>query len=165
MKSIVMALSAATLAHGSPATAAQQQQAAAPKAVTRAQFAARLDQSFSANDANHDGQLNAAEVQAVQNHELQQAQAQLRTRAEAQFRVLDTNKDGQLSLQEFVSGAVAGLKPNVTPEQLIAKLDTNHDGKISAAEFKAPQLQGFDKIDTNHDGVITPQEAAAAQRR
>jgi Ca2+-binding EF-hand superfamily protein len=57
------------------------------------------------------------------------------------------------------------LKPNVTPEQLIAKLDTNHDGKISAAEFKAPQLQGFDKIDTNHDGVITPQEAAAAQRR
>jgi Ca2+-binding EF-hand superfamily protein len=87
-------------------------------------------------------------------------QAAARAKLEAEFKQLDTNHDGQLSMQEFL--AIATVRPNQTPQQLVQQFDTNHDGKISAQEFRAVRLQIFDKADTNHDGVITPAEAAAA---
>jgi Ca2+-binding EF-hand superfamily protein len=133
----------------------------APQPVSRATVAAQADSGFAAADTNHDGSLNMAEVQALENSELQKVQAALRARAQAQFKALDTNKDGQLSLAEF-SAALPTVKVAETPAQVIQKIDTNHDGKISAAEFKAPRLAVFDRADTNHDGTLTPAEAQAA---
>lgn len=147
----------AMLALAAPSLAQQR----APQAVTRAAVASKLDNAFAAADTNHDGSLSAAEVQALEDKELQQVQANLRARALAQFKALDTNKDGQLSLQEF-SASIPTVKANETGAQLLQKLDANHDGKVTAAEFRAPRLQQFDRVDLNHDGIVTPEEERRA---
>ena len=154
----------ATLSLASPA-ASQQQGSAQPKPVTRTAVAAKLDGAFAAADTNHDGFLSAAEVQALENSELEKVQAALRARAAAQFKALDTNKDGQLSFQEFAA-ATPNVRANETPAVLLQRLDTNHDGKVSAAEYRAPTLAKFDKVDLNHDGTVTPDEErrAASQK-
>ncbi|WP_341631356.1 EF-hand domain-containing protein [Sphingomonas agri] len=141
--------------------AAQQQGSAQPKPVSRTAVAAKLDGAFAAADTNHDGFLSVAEVQALENAELQKVQAALRARAAAQFKALDTNKDGQLSFQEFAA-ATPNVKANDTPAVLLQKWDTNHDGKVSAAEYRAPTLAKFDKVDLNHDGIVTPDEERRA---
>jgi 5-hydroxyisourate hydrolase-like protein (transthyretin family) len=131
-----------------------------PKSVSRSEFIAQTDTAFAQVDTNHDGFISASEMQAAQQRDLEKVQAAARAKLEAEFKQLDTNHDGQLSMQEFL--AIATVRPNQTPQQLVQQFDTNHDGKISAQEFRAVRLQIFDKADTNHDGVITPAEAAAA---
>lgn len=140
--------------------AAAAPQNATPKPITRAGVSSNLDSTFAAADTNHDGYLSGAEIQVVQNRDMQQVSAQLRARLQANFKQLDTNKDGQLSFQEYA--ASAGVKLNVTAAQVMQRLDTNHDGKVSAAEFKAPNLALFDRADLNHDGTVTPDEARRA---
>jgi Ca2+-binding EF-hand superfamily protein len=140
-----------------PASAQQRQQ---PQPISRTQFVSQLNTAFATMDTNHDGSLSLAEVQAGQQRDLAKVQAAARAKLEAQFRQLDTNHDSQLSLQEFE--AVATVRANSTPQQILQQFDTNHDGKVSAAEFNAPRLRQFEAADTNHDGTVTPAEAAAA---
>jgi Ca2+-binding EF-hand superfamily protein len=156
-RSIFLASAAAVFALGSAANAQQ----AAPKPVTRAELVAKLDSGFRDMDSNHDGVLSANEVQALQSKQLQELQVQARTKLQTQFKQLDTNKDGQLSFAEFA--AVATVKANQTPAQLIQQFDTNKDGKISADEFRNPRVAAFNKVDANHDGTVTPEELRAAQ--
>ena len=155
---------AASAALGSPAVS-QQSAAPTPKPISRSDVSSKLDTAFAAADANHDGSLNAAELGAMQQKSLQQMQTRARTELLAKFNQLDTNKDGRLSPEEFA--AIATVRPNQTPEQILQKLDTNHDGKVSRDEARATELTAFDKLDANHDGVISVQEQAAAraQRR
>ena len=158
MNNIVTAIAALAAASG-PAVA--QTQPAAPtaaKPMTRAQFVAQSDSAFAANDANHDGFINVAELQAAQSRDLQRVQAAAQARLQAEFKMLDTNHDGQLSQAEFL--AVARVRANETPQQMLQALDTNHDGKVSADEFRGARMQQFNKADANRDGVVTPQEAA-----
>lgn len=142
-----------------PATAPA---AAAPKPMTRAEFLGNVKARFEAMDANHDGVLDATEVTAAQQKELQQANAIEAQRAAAEFARLDTNHDGQLSKAEFMAAAPA-VKANQTPQQIIGGFDANKDGKISLEEYQARPLASFNRIDTNHDGVISPQELEAAR--
>jgi hypothetical protein len=136
--------------------------AQAPKSTTRAQFVASVQQRFNAMDTNHDGVVDANEVAAMQQRELQQARAVEQQRLTAEFNKLDTNKDGQLSKAEFMAAA-PDLKPRVTPQQVIAQVDSNKDGKISFQEFEAGPLASFNNVDANHDGTVTPQEIQAAR--
>ena len=142
--------------------AAQQQQQ--PRSVSRVTVAAQLDSAFAAADINHDGSVNAGEIEATNNRELEGARAAARTKLQAQFKQLDTNKDGQLSFQEFLAMAPA-LKATESPDQLLQRLDANHDGKVTAAEFRGPEIAKFDKADANRDGVVTPAEAQAAGKK
>jgi len=162
VRSLIVGLWAASATIGAPAVA-QQQGAAAQKPVTRAQLVAKLDSSFAEADSNHDGFLNATELQAMQQKGMQQLQARARAELQVKFNQLDTNKDGKLSFDEFA--AIATVRPNQTPEQVLQKLDANHDGKVSADEAKAPDLAAFNRIDTNHDGTISPQEVNAARQK
>ncbi|HZC37680.1 MAG TPA: EF-hand domain-containing protein [Sphingomicrobium sp.] len=146
-------IAAPALALGSAALAQSAPAVSAAKPVSRADFIKKIDAQFGALDANHDGVVTKAELQAAQTHAFQQ-------RLQAEFRQLDTNHDGQLSFQEFAAAA----HPNVTADQIVQKLDTNHDGKLSADEFRAPQLSTFAKLDANHDGVVTPAEVQAYAR-
>ena len=59
--------------------------------------------------------------------------------------------------------AVPAVKPNQSPQQIIASFDSNKDGKISTQEYDAKPVASFDRIDTNHDGMISPQELQAAR--
>ena len=155
LAAVVSALGSAALAQQSPAL---------PQTVSRSELNAKLDSGFKELDTNHDGFLSRSEVQAAQGRDLQRLQTIARAKMQEQFRQLDTNKDGQLSFQEFA--ALATVKLNETPDQVMQKLDTNHDGRISAAEYKAPRIGAFDKLDLNHDGIVTQDEArrAASQK-
>ena len=157
MKRVFFACWAAILMPASAAMA----QAAAPKAVTRAEFVRNLDQRFNTADTNHDGKVTRDEVLAQQKRDLDQGKARLAQTLQAKFKQLDTNRDGQLSLQEFMAAAPP-IRTAETPEQMIQHYDTNHDGVVSADEFRAPELAKFNRVDTNHDGIVTPAEVKAA---
>jgi hypothetical protein len=132
------------------------------KPIARSDYVRTVDGHFNGADANHDGFLSRAELQAQEERDLATSKARVNQELQNSFNRLDTNHDGKLSLQEFMAAAPA-LKPAETPEQMIARLDTNHDGKISAEEYRAPELAKFNKVDANHDGIVTPQEIQAAR--
>lgn len=73
---IAMAGAAPVAATAAPATAPRAAPAAqAPQPMSRTQFLSNIQTRFSAVDANHDGALDASEVSAAQQRELQQARA------------------------------------------------------------------------------------------
>ena len=157
MRSLILIWAGAAIAPGAPAssqTAAPQ--AVAPKPVSRADLVKTLDTQFGAVDANHDGSISKAELEAAELRGLQQ-------RAQAQFKQLDTNHDGQLNFQEFAAGGLTQIVSQLSDRGL-QQLDTDRDGKISADEFRAPQLASFAKVDANHDGTVTPAEIAAYKK-
>ena len=127
--------------------------AQAPKSTTRTEFLSTVQQRFNAVDTNHDGQLDASEISAMQQRELQQARAAEQQKLDAEFTKLDTNKDGQLSKAEFMAAAPP-LQARATPQQMIGQVDSNKDGKISLQEFEAGPLGTFNKLDANKDGTV-----------
>ncbi|MGE5561677.1 MAG: EF-hand domain-containing protein [Bacillota bacterium] len=152
---------APALAAAAPAPA-KAPAATAKQTTTRAEFVAGVQSRFNAVDANHDGVLDANEVNAMLQKEVQQAQAVQQQQLAAEFAKLDTNKDGQLSKAEFMAAA-RPLQARQTPQQIIAAIDSNKDGKISFQEYEAGPLSSFNKVDANHDGTITAQELQAAR--
>jgi Ca2+-binding EF-hand superfamily protein len=152
----------ATAAAPTAQPAAKAPVAAAPKPTTRSEFLSNIQARFNAIDANHDGLIDANEVTAAQQKEVQQARAAELQRLEAEFNRLDTNHDGQLSKAEFMAAAPP-VRARETPQQLIAAMDGNKDGKISLQEYEAAPLSNFNKLDTNHDGTVSPQEMQAAR--
>jgi hypothetical protein len=161
VRGITLASAAAALAFSSQAIAQQQQQQP-PHPVTRAQFIAKIDQSFNTIDTNHDGSISLAEIEAAQAKEMAQVRAALEAKLRAAFNQLDTNKDGQLSWAEFAAQSTAVKLSQPPATQVLQSLDANHDGKVSAAEFRASKLPAFDKADLNHDGTVTPDEERRA---
>ena len=142
--------------------AAQQQQPAAPP--TRAAILQNVDARFTVLDANKDGSVVAAEIQAAQTRAIQQFTAMQKQRLEADFKRLDTSKDNQLSLAEF-SAVASPPRPSGTPAEAVAQVDTNKDGKVSQAEYRAPALANFDRADANKDGTLSEQETRALMQR
>jgi hypothetical protein len=93
-------------------------------------------------DANHDGSVDLAELQAREP-----------TVTSAEFATLDTNHDGVLSRQELRAAM---------PKLRFMHLDTNKDGVVSADEARAEALANADarfrRLDRNGDGKLTPDE-------
>jgi Ca2+-binding EF-hand superfamily protein len=165
---ILLTLFAATVAAPAlatavaPAPAKPSAPAAAPKPTTRAEFVSNIQARFNAVDTNHDGFLDANEINAAQGKEVQQARAVEMQRLEAEFNKLDTNHDGQLSKAEFMAAAPP-LRARESAQQIIGAVDANKDGKISLQEYEARPVANFNKLDTNHDGTVSPQELQAAR--
>lgn len=158
----ILLAGAALAATALPALASAQTAPAAqgPQSETRAVFTQNVDQSFSAVDANKDGFVTKAEIEAAQTQQIQELKARADAQLAAEFQKLDTNKDKQLSMAEFSAGA--GAMPSPDAAAPLAKLDKNKDGKISRDEYRAPKLADFDKADSNHDGTLTIAELKAA---
>ena len=116
-----------------------------------------MDGEFGKMDADKNGQLTKAEVEAFQRSAAMAAAGQ---RARNAFAALDTDKNGQLSLAEF-SKLAAAAQPQVNGQPMIASMDSSKDGKISLIEHRAATLANFDKIDTDKDGIVTPAEMKA----
>jgi hypothetical protein len=149
-------------------TAAAQNAAApaqGPKPVSRAAYMQKLDESFVAVDANKDGFIDRAELEAAETKALTARKAAGLRQREAAFRQLDANKDGSLTLQEFNAQAAAAAlpRPNATP--VLNRRDSNKDGKISLAENRAPLMTQFDRADSNKDGTLSAEEQRAAATR
>lgn len=150
------------------AVAASAQNATAPaqgpQPITRTSFMQKVDDSFVTVDANKDGFMSRAEIEAAELKVLNARKAALLRQREAIFRKLDTNKDNALSLQEFNAPVVAApVKADATPA--LSRLDTNKDGKVSLAENRAPAMVQFDRADTNKDGALSVAEQRALVKR
>jgi Ca2+-binding EF-hand superfamily protein len=139
--------------------------------------AALAERWFERMDANKDGQLTRAEVEAG---------------SQRLFERLDANKDGEVTREEAETGAVAirneertarfkqldangdghlTLEESKLPQHFFEKLDTNSDHALSLEEFSAMPDFGarhrefeFDHADKNHDGKVTRAESADAAK-
>lgn len=132
---------------------------AASTDLTRAQFIAAMDAEFRKRDADGDGKVTRAELEAWERAQaLAAAQAQNR----ALFQKLDTNRDGVLSPGEFAALVQPPTNMDVSP--LMNRFDQNRDQMVTLIEWRAGTLANFDKLDADHDGVVTAAEAAAANK-
>ena len=109
---------------------------------------------FSEIDANADGSLSLAELQAWQ-----------QTKISKRFSALDSDANGLLSATEFAAGQTGR---RATQSTKIFKLaDTNADGSLSLAEFAAigPDnghlIHMFARLDSNDDDVLSKDEYLA----
>ena len=165
-------IGAAPVAHAqaAPSAAPAQANAAtapagarAPRPVTRTSFIAGLDANYKTLDANKDGAVALAEIQAAQARSEQAVEALMVKRRAEMFAKFDTNKDGQLSAAEFNAGSPIPQRPKSDAAKALAQLDSNKDQKVSVIEFRAPPLANFDKMDLNRDGTVSVDEQNKAR--
>ncbi len=108
---------------------------------------------FAAIDADKDGKITKAEVEAHR---------------AARVVALDADKDGKLSAAELKAQAMerAGARADDMVARMIERHDTDGDGLISVAEMAAgpSPLSVFDRIDSDKDGAISVEEAEAARK-
>lgn len=109
-----------------------------------AQDGARMAEQLRQADANNDGAVSRAELQAYR---------------AGQFDRLDRNGDGVLTDSDMPR--FAKIRERI--EARIAAFDTNGDGRITRAEFTGGPTVAFDRADTNKDGLVTNAELNAAR--
>jgi Ca2+-binding EF-hand superfamily protein len=125
--------------------------------ISRARFIADMDAQFRAMDSDHNGQLIAAEIEALQRG---QASAEASKRNRTLFALLDADKDGKLTAEEF--DRFNNPPPNTAnAAPVIGRMDSNRDGQVSATEHRAAMLVNFDRLDTDHNGIVTAAELKA----
>lgn len=175
---------AALFAVPSLAQAPQRPQA---QPMTLAAMQARVQAQFARTDANRDGFLTQAEVQAqaaarpgreqrLANREQRQAK-----RAQRLAR-LDTDRDGTISPAERQARATArggdqaqrqakraqrqatrGARGLGINDKRFARLDTNKDSRLSLTEVTARLATRFQRLDANRDGAVTRDERRSAR--
>lgn len=136
----------------------------AANAVSKAQFSGNIDKMFAGIDANKDGFLSPAEIEAEQGREIQAALQQFRAARAAAFQKMDTNKDGNVTMAEWVAARPEPTAKKPDASKTMARVDANKDGKISRDEYRVRPMRDFDKLDTNKDGQVDAKEQAAARK-
>ena len=108
---------------------------------------------FAAIDADMDGKITRAEVEAHR---------------AARVAAFEADGDGKLSPAELKAQAMerAGARADDMVARMVARHDSDGDGLISAAELAAgpSQMEMFDRIDRDGDGAISVEEAEAARK-
>lgn len=101
---------------------------------------------FSDLDANADGQLTAAELDA---------------HAAARFAEADTNGDGVLNAEELAARSDREVSERMEKRiaKMIEKMDANDDGGLSLDEMqRRDSAEMIAKLDTNEDGTVSAEE-------
>jgi Ca2+-binding EF-hand superfamily protein len=164
-------LTAAALLASLPAIALAQAPAGADdsKPVTRTELSNRLDSDYADLDANKDGKVDAAEINA---RLLKGAEADLeaiKKEREATFAKFDSDGNGQISKAEFEAHAKLPTIKQPDAKPFLDRFDANKDGSISKDEFRTPTLSNFERLDKDKDGTLSvaeqkaPSTAAAAK--
>jgi len=94
--------------------------------ITAVDHAAGADKRFAKMDANKDGKITAAEIDASHGAE-SAAWAKHSMSAAEKIRNLDANNAGALTRTEYAAGS----------QKMFAKLDANGDGNLTTAEMQA----------------------------
>ena len=159
-------LTAAALLATIPAIALAQAPASAEdgKPVTRAELSNRLDADYADIDANKDGKVDSAEINA---RLVKSGEAELeviKKERDAAFAKFDTDGNGTISRAEFDARAKLPTLKEPDAKPFLTRFDANKDGTISKDEFRAPTMSNFEKLDKNKDGTLSvaEQQAAAA---
>lgn len=147
MKTIPLTLSAALLLGGAQAALAD-----APRGDCAAMQGARLEQMFDRLDADGDGAVTRAEVEAA---------------PAMRFAAADANGDGKVTVDE-----IAAMMRAATDERaawMLGRHDADGDGALSAEEM-APRHgdradRMFSRMDADGDGRVTRAEAQAAMQQ
>ena len=92
-------------------------------------------------DANHDGVLTRAEMEAG---------------LKADFEAADTNHDGRLDSDE--AAAVNHQRWTEDASTASTIVDWNHDGYVDFREFAGTARSLFDQLDRDGDGKLDPKE-------
>jgi Ca2+-binding EF-hand superfamily protein len=106
--------------------------------LSAAEHAAGAQKRFEMMDANKDGRIAAAEIDASHGAE-SIAWAKYRMSSADKIKKLDANQDGALSLTEYSDGS----------QKMFTKLDADGDGYLSAEEMRVDSKDRMSALDTN----------------
>jgi Ca2+-binding EF-hand superfamily protein len=114
---------------------------------------AMLAEMFDSIDADKDGKLTYAEMEAHR---------------KAEFDAADTNKDGALSADELSARALAKFQEKLAErtQGMLDTMDNDGNGSLSQDEMgEGPGMRNFARIDADNDGAITKDEIKAGMQR
>ncbi|HTG39738.1 EF-hand domain-containing protein [Sphingomonas sp.] len=134
---LVLAVTLASTLLAGTAIAAPQDAPAGPRMqppATLQEATARADKQFARLDADRDGQVTQAEMDAARQQRMERREAR---------------------------GKTMGKRGGRMAKRMFARLDSDRNGSISQAEFRAGATQRFQRIDTNGDGRVDTTEAQA----
>lgn len=107
---------------------------------------------FAAVDADKDGKITPAEMEAHRAAEITAA---------------DTDGDGLLDPTELAALHLKQMsaRGDEMAQRMLTRLDSDEDGKLSLAEMQArsPGQRMFDRLDADNDGALSEAEIAAAK--
>lgn len=137
------------------ARTAQPARQAGEAAISRSVFLASMDTEFSKMDADKNGSLTRAEIEAFE-RAVSVVKAQAKNRQ--LFARLDADHNGQLSAAEF-SRLASPAPVNATP--MLSRMDLNRDQALTLVEYRTATLSNFDRMDADKNGIVTPAEMKA----
>lgn len=135
--------------------------------ISRAEMQAQAATRFAEMDVNKDGTLTQAD-----------RDAQRAAKQAERFAAADANKDGMLSLAEFSAMRAPGAErrrgsgPEAGPRGPKGGRYGGRDGmpggalggSMTKAQFEAASMARFDRMDSNKDGTLDNSELAAARQ-
>jgi len=160
-------LTAAALLASIPAIALAQAPAntGQAKPVTRMELSNRLDKDYADLDANKDGKVGAAEIDARLRKGAQAELEIIRKQRDATFAKFDSDGNGSISKAEYEAHAKLPTIKDPDAKPFLDRFDANKDGSISKDEFRSPTIGNFERLDKDKDGTLSvaEQQAAATQ--
>jgi Ca2+-binding EF-hand superfamily protein len=111
-----------------------------------------LTEMFDTMDADKDGKLTHAEMEAHR---------------KAEFTAADTNGDGALSAEELSARAMARFQEKLAErtQAMLDNMDNDGNGSLSEAEMgEGPGMRNFARIDADNDGFVTKDEIQAGMK-
>ena len=134
----------------------------APKPITKDEISAKLDADYADMDADKDGKLTAAEIDARLVKSAEAKIEEIKKERDAAFARMDANGDGNVSRAEFEEKAKLPTMKQADAGPFLARFDANKDGAITLEEFRTPTMANFAKLDVNKDGTVSVAEAEGA---
>ena len=127
--SMAVAASALTMAFGAAAHEDKMQSMDSNKdgMISSTEHATGARQMFQKMDADHDGKVTAAEMDAIHAQMKPDDTSGPKMSSAEKIKTIDTDHDGAITAAEHEAGSRA----------MFAKMDSNGDGNVSAAEMQA----------------------------
>ncbi len=127
--------------------------------ITREEFVEAHTKLFDKFDTNHDGKLDASEIEAAHHHMMEAHDLDC-AHAEHMHEMMEMHGGDMHGGMHGDAHGEDGDHHHAIVLKIMHdlhdfdKLDTNHDGRISFEEFVAPLRQAFDAFDKDHSGYI-----------